>query len=347
MTVFVSLARRRGDAPVTPPPDPPPPIAGDQQQPYPMPTAAPYNVWTPAITPTADGTGSTAHPSVVDFGQITPTGLWNGWRYWMAHTPYYMSGDQRENPEIIASNNGYHWHQPAGISNPLYPPPGGSFNSDTDLEYDPENDLLWLLYRGKVDGALHRFLYASSGDGVTWPATASLLDWAPPILQEDPLSYDQCLSPCLVRRGAGDWWLFTIRASTKEIIASTSTSPGVSWSAWTTVNVTPTGIWHFDVIWDGAAFRCLIDKGPEYLGAPDGYLTGSSLDGLSWSWSEGLVMDRPLDPNAWDSTQLYRASIQPHENGTHYRLWYSAEGSQSWRVGYSWLPRSLWPAPPA
>ena len=57
-------------------------------------------------------------------------------------------------------------------------------------------------------------------------------------------------------------------------------------------------------------------------------------------------MDLPAAP-AWDSGELYRTTFTRHENGTHFRVWYSANGPESWRTGYTELPRSLWPEPPA
>ena len=35
--------------------------------------------------PTPDGSGQMVHPDVIDFGS---NNAWNGWRYWMAITPY-------------------------------------------------------------------------------------------------------------------------------------------------------------------------------------------------------------------------------------------------------------------
>ena len=56
-----------------------------------------------------------------------------------------------------------------------------------------------------------------------------------------------------------------------------------------------------------------------------------------------LTSDSAADPGRDPSVTLYRAQFQPHENGTHFRVWYSSNGPSSWRIGYTQVPRSLWP----
>jgi len=67
---------------------------------------------------TFDGLHSPYHPSVLFFENG-----WNGWRYWMAETPYSLRtkpyGDRNECPSIHVSNNGIDWQEVPGLSNPL------------------------------------------------------------------------------------------------------------------------------------------------------------------------------------------------------------------------------------
>lgn len=306
--------------------------------PYPIPSAPPYNAPTYCETPTPDGSGSVVHPGVVDFG---PARKWRGFRYWMAITGYWQENNAVENPNILGSNDAFHWHVPAGLTNPVYPKPGGTrFNSDPDLEYDPRSDELVMIYREQQLDTSQQTLIARSPDGVTWPAKATPLDWT------RPEATGQVLSPALIRRGEGDWWLFGIFERTSTLVYYRASAPDGPWTGPTTAATTlPSPAWHLDVAWDGAAFRALVDKGPLYKGAADGYAVGSSANGSAWAWNPSNVMDLPA--SGWDSIELYRASIVPHENGTLVRLWYSAEGPDSWRVGYTELPKSLWPTPPA
>lgn len=67
---------------------------------------------------TFDGRWSPYHPSVLFFENG-----WNGWKYWMAETPYSLRtkpyGDRNECPSIHVSNDGINWKELEGLSNPL------------------------------------------------------------------------------------------------------------------------------------------------------------------------------------------------------------------------------------
>lgn len=306
---------------------------------YEVPTSAPYNApeWIP--TPTADGSGSVVHPGVVDIGRT-----WHGYRYWMAVTGYYQTNNDYENPHILASRDGWRWEPPPGLTNPVYPkPPDDRFNSDTDIEYDPRSDELVMIYREMLADRTHQAFIARSPDGVTWPAKATPLNWTRPDGGDG-----QVLSPSIVRVGEGDWWLFGIdRIQLQRLLIYKATEPDGPWTGPTVVGniLMPQTPWHLDVIWHEGAFRALVDV---WLGegvANDGYYAGSSVDGLTWAWSPTRIMQPST--SGWDTGETYRATFTPHENGTHYRVWYSAGGPDSWRVAYTELPTSLWPAPPA
>ena len=312
--------------------------------PYPIPTTAPYNVPAYLVTPTEDGSGSTVHPSVVDMG---PNG-WHGWRFWMAVTGYYMSNDDYENPHILVSQDGVDWQVPAGLVNPVYKVTGSAFHSDTDLVYDADTDRMWLFFRRLILGPSfeeHRqqLYHSSSSDGVTWPASATVLNWT------RPYGDGQVLSPAIVRRGPGDWWLFGYYHASREMVIYRATAPDGPWTGptWAAGRANAGGNpWHLDVIYDDGVFRAICDLGPKYLGGADGLVAGSSRDGLNWTWANTQLMALSAAP-AWDSGELYRTTFTRHENGTHYRVWYSANGPDSWRTAYTELPRSLWPDPPA
>ena len=171
---------------------------------------------------------------------------------------------------------------------------------------------------------------------MTWPWKATPLNWT------RPEGTGQVLSPSIIRRGEGDWWLFGIFERTRAFVYYRATEPDGAWTGPTTAATPlPSPPWHLDVIWHGGAFRALLDKGPLYKGAADGYAAGSSADGVTWTWNPENVMDLPA--SGWDSVELYRATLTPHENGSDYRVWYSANGPESWRVGLTQLPHSLWP----
>ena len=44
------------------------------------------------------------HPKVLNFEKP-----WNGYRYWMAYTPYPGADQRKENPHVCVSNDRIHW----------------------------------------------------------------------------------------------------------------------------------------------------------------------------------------------------------------------------------------------
>lgn len=313
----------------------------DLPVPYTMPTAAPWNAPQPMVTPSYTGGGQSAHPSIVDFWAMHGIPSWRGWRYWLAHTPYDGGDDNYENPAILVSNNGHQWQKPAGVRDPIYPAPPTGFSSDTHLAYDPDADRLLMLHRTTLDRVNHTVYITGSPDGVTWPET--------PTDSQIPQNV-QPLSPSLVRAAAGDWRLFALRRDNRVMQMWTATTPDGPWAG----PVDTVGAsradgfwgWHLDVQYHSGQFWGLVDRGPLYLGNPDGYRAITSSDGLSWS-TAGDLMTKSVA--GWDNAQLYRAATQPHEDGASHRLWYSAQGDvagvQVWHTGYTIVPRSLWPTP--
>lgn len=144
------------------------------------------------------GNTNTIHPSVHDFEMS-----WNGYRWWMANTPY--PADPDENPCIYASNDGVTWATPPGLTNPIDPWPGqatsngGWYNSDTELVVDDAGNLV-CIYR-EVEGSTERIRARVSADGVTWGAEQLLFT-----------SALGSTSPAVVRWGPGDFRLWTINS---------------------------------------------------------------------------------------------------------------------------------------
>lgn len=324
MTLIVASARRRADAP-------------DDVVPYEIPATAPYNAPMPNITPTPDGTGIVIHPSVIDFHKVPEVaGDWNGWRYWQANTP--MASDSQENPIILVSNNGFRWEVPAGLTNPLYGPPDvGTYNSDTDIEYDPDLDRLVLIYRTGDD----RCWVADSPDGVTWPAEATLAFASTGTTPStNPITHG--LSPSLVRFGPGDWRVFV--AYNSNLIAGTAyrtaTDPLGTWSAPTVTPWSSIRPWHPSIIRDGSTLRAAVSGQHGRL-----YVASSTDNGNTWLENE-LTLLLSIEQGAgaaWEDPPFYRSTIQPWDEDT-YQLWYTTKSANSWRMAYTRVPKSLWPA---
>lgn len=290
------------------------------------PTSAPWNAATFTVTPTPDGTGSVVHPDVIDFWTQHGMRAWRGYRYWMAVTPYFNTNDDVENPCILVSHDAYTWQVPPGLTNPVYPWPGGAlYNSDPDLTYDPDEDELVLIYRG---GSLVPRL-ARSGDGVTWPASATQITYT---------HTGEILSPTLLRISATEWWLYGVQLSSGIVQRWTSTDL-TTWTGPTNcTGLAAIAAWHIDVTHHSGVFWGLVNV----YAQPGKLHSIASADGLSWSLGGEVIVPALL----WESQWVYRATLTPHEAGDRFRVWYSARGTESWRVGYTQIPLTEWPAPP-
>lgn len=306
--------------------------------PYPLPTTPPWNVPTPAVTPTPDGTGQAVHPSVIDMHRHTGGHDWHGWRYWMAMTPYGGSNTLAENPCILASRDGYTWHIPLGVHNPVYPkPPEALYQSDPHMVYDPDEDRLVLVCRGMI-GGIQRTYVGWSYDGSTWTDRI--------YIDLDGAEY-QTGSPALVWRN-GSWELYATGGNPAGVYRWTSTDL-INWSTRTRLQGLDgvADIWHLDVQHFDGQYWMTIDVGPMPDTTNDGLVAASSLDGLTWAAAAAPFMTKlPAETSLWQSHQLYRSVTQP-KDATYLWLWYGGEGPRhSWWTGLTQVPRSEWPAPP-
>ena len=339
MTFFSLLAGGGGSVA---PSDPTPSI--DATVPYTLPTSQPYNVDITARIPTPEGTGQTVHPDVIDFKTQHGKDAWNGYRFWMGITPYPGGAPRTENPCVLASHDGFNWVVPPGGTNPLDPGVGSDSdaNSDTDLTYDPVGDRLLLIYRFYSLAAKTEDLYLiESKDGSTWSAKK-------PIIRMNGVAdgtgkVTQALSPAMVRMSATDWRLFTCGNEGMPETVRTASNPYGPWSGPTVCTYTGSGKdpYHMDAI-----------KGPDgrfwAVAMDNGFFPAVSNDGVSWKTGPAFLSSRAGKWDAW----VYRATMTPHENGTHMRLWYSAMngtglyptsyGDQGWHTGYTLVRRDHW-----
>ena len=116
------------------------------------------------------GMNQSTHPSVIE----TP-GRWNGWRYWMAYTPYPFANGREENPSIAVSNDLKTWHIPQGLYNPI------ANNNETACDelkdphilYNDSLDRLEVWYLGRKDSTIASgsdllLFRKTSENGIAW-----------------------------------------------------------------------------------------------------------------------------------------------------------------------------------
>ena len=123
---------------------------------------------------TFDGSGSLTHPSVLYFKNG-----FNGYKFWMAFTPYDNDCVELENPCIVVSNDGINWEIPAKIKNPLLKiikiQTPLKFYNDPFLMY---TDKLELWYRYTIeDKKVENYIYRMySNDGINWSEPELMID---------------------------------------------------------------------------------------------------------------------------------------------------------------------------
>lgn len=235
-------------------------------------------------TPTHDGSGESTHPSVLYFEDG-----WNGWKYWMAHTPYPGGNEAHEDPNLLVSADGVSWQEPAPGLNPLDDQAGNPapHNSDTNLVM--RNGIMHLLWRmvDRPNGNATRLFWRTSTNGTTWTAKQEIFTPAAGLL-----------APSLVWTGAR-WELFGMEGSSFVRWHTTVVSPTTS-TTWTRTVLSaprPEGIvrwWHVEVKRHGDLYMGTFNGYDERGAARGGELfLGLSADGQNWR-----ISDTPLLPAA-------------------------------------------------
>lgn len=98
---------------------------------------------------------------------------WNGYKYWLAYTPFPGTDSLHENPSLAVSNDFVTWETPPGLTNPVVPtPPGGAFNADVHIVLSPDKATMYMLYRERWPDNYLKI--SSSADGVTWAPFVTL-----------------------------------------------------------------------------------------------------------------------------------------------------------------------------
>jgi hypothetical protein len=232
-----------------------------------------------ALPSYAAGVGpDVVHPSC----QFFPRG-WNGWRYWMAFTPYPGANSDYENPSIAVSNDGEEWVLPLGLTNPLVGKPAGGYNADTHLAMSPDGGTMYLIYRERLAGSVNNLRVMETNNGVDWTAPVTIMtgtikvqDFASPSLFFDKTANRWvCISHNL--DGGATYPM--------QRFVTSGTSIYSGWGAASSITITnPTSgrtFWHssFDLLPNGKVIGIIQDIVNGVAGAPGALFAAESLDG--------------------------------------------------------------------
>lgn len=285
----------------------------------------------PLTTPTYEGSGQGTHPSVV----FVPGG-WNGYRYWMAFTPYPNANEDHENPSILASNDGNTWVVPPGLTNPVDPDPGGTnINSDTELVLSPDGTTLHLIWRAvetapTTDNEV--YYLASSTNGYQWSTPVAILT--------TPITTFRAVSPTVWWDAPTQNWVMIaidFLPGTNVLMRWTADDIAGPWAAQTAPTVTgsfPSGreMWHIYAADIGGTVIALVnDTANEVSGGGGSLFVMRSIDaGATWTLSGTPLI---ASFQGWDQ-RLYRSCFVALPDGDLdvFTSGFVAGGGD-WRIG--------------
>lgn len=284
------------------------------------------------VTPSG---GEGTHPSVVFF----PEG-WNGFRYWMAFTPYPGGSDAHEDPNIVASQDGVSWVVPPGLTNPLDDAPGTPrFNSDTELVF--AEGKLWCFWRyldQNAGSTSLRFYVRTSVDGVNWTPKE--------VVYQANASTTNLLSPTLIYKD-GRWtmWCVQVASPTNKLVRFQSTGSSPLLGQWGASQVCQVSVpanrdpWHIEIKEVGGDLYGILndcDRANSGLNG-DLYLI-KSMDGVNWLRGKYPAIPRT---QSGEHASLYRSSfVAGVKDGVFgFHVWYSGwrTGPQVWNLYKSFI----------
>jgi hypothetical protein len=283
---------------------------------------------------TFDGSGQAVHPDAA----ITPL-TWGGDSQQLFVTPYPNSDATKENPSLFSGRSLVDWLVPPGVINPIARPVTG-YLSDPDEVFNPETNELWLYYRAVTT---ENEILLIRGNAPS--------SWSQPKLVTKGANHT-IVSPTVVRRGAGDWLMWSVNSGSVGCTSSATTVElrrsidGVNWSDPVTTDLSEdvAFAWHIDVQW--------IPGKQEFWATYNVKVPGScttaalhfarSLDAVHWVTAAGPVLLRGAIPAFSDI--VYRASLLYDETSDSITLWYSGarfgNGRYDWRIATEQLTAS-------
>lgn len=128
------------------------------------------------------------HPSLIYFYKT-----WNGYKYWLAITPYRKENERLENPCVMCSNDLVNWNKPKRGTNPLVSTEDVKMYHYSDPQVLFNNNKLEIWYRKRTRGILgdsEVILRKLSCDGVNWSKEE--------VLNSSQGTFNQFMSPVVI-----------------------------------------------------------------------------------------------------------------------------------------------------
>lgn len=279
--------------------------------------------------------GGACHPKVVYFKDG-----FNGYKYWMAYTPYPLHNSRYENPCILASNNLKDWEEPKGIKEPClddlsYNNDKRVYNSDTHLLFNEDTKELecwWRYVNDKDKNNRQAIIYRRiSKNGIDWNEKEVVRKFD----NRRRLDY---LSPSVIYENGiyKIWYVFKSNiwlTITKDFIEFTEPKLINIDYLW---NVNP---WHIDIEKTDLGYEMIyvaFPKGQKHHFNMKLYYSSSG-DGVNWE--KPMIILEPRKYKSWDNGGIYRSSLIKVDGSYHiiYTGWSKAgnlPGNKHVGLGY-------------
>lgn len=279
---------------------------------------------TPLQVPTYEGSGQAVHPCVIDAGDC-----FQGYRYWMAMTPYPFGNYRHENPSLRASHDGYQWRTIEEIPDPIIEAPVAEHMHHSDPVILLHDGLMYMVYR-TTDMQRRR--------SCLWLVRSSdLRVWSEPELI---LEGEWLLSPAICfAEGCWKLWFVDLQPASeggRRGMLKMMQGPSLHQldpEQKCQVNLGEESIWHLEVKRVGADYVALVNCfRPRSEGIKQDLRALRSRDGLCWqSLGDAPILSCNLV--GWSARVVYKSSFIC--DGPRMRIWYSASSwAKKWRVGY-------------
>lgn len=286
----------------------------------------PYNQGALKIK-TFDGTDSPYHPSVLYFKEG-----WNGYKYWMAETPFSPKSkpyeDRNECPSIHVSSNGVDWAEL--INNPI-----DDLNEKEveELDYFSDSHLVFVNggiecwyrlthRRGVTDNYSNvRLVRKKSRDGINWSEREVLVNLN---TGEGNALGNMVVSPAILYQdGKYCMWYVNSESRTYRELSYSESHNGKEWRKQKkcTLEGQENMPWHIDVNFiDGKYYLLSYDL--------NNITIFESHDGINFCYIKELIA--PSVTGSFYSYRLYRACIIKDNK---YKIYFSAHDSLKTYIG--------------
>ena len=283
-------------------------------------------------SPYSDGTTEAwsdyqnTHPSVVQFDTA-----WNGYRYWMAYTPYPHQNASREDPCVAVSNDGIRWEVPTSITNPLDIKGGGSsYNSDTHIFYREDLDQLEIWYRfvktGNGGEVIKRVVVSNDLtvgepeaiiETTATPEDSSILKYISPSVMYEDNKYKLWFMR--------DWY-----------IHYSESTDLISWT--TPIRIKSDGAdiwsWHLNIVKRNGVYHLINNYNTTNAGRGGEERYSTSGNGIDFT-EEKTILKHRLNKFSLDGRGVYRATPLWFDDGSVGLIYGMVSSKKDWTLGMS------------